>query len=240
MTANALPPVETVKEFLEYNPETGIFTWKARSISYFKTDRSCSIWNTRFVGKSAGYKNDQGYVLIAIEGRHYRAHRLAWLYMTGNEPEEEIDHIDHDPSNNKFSNLRESTRAQNMANTRIYRVGLEGIRKRGDKYRACISDGNKPRLIGTYRTLDDARVAYAQAAVSLRGEFVPDEIRALADNPVPEKCTSKGQVRGTGVTKHGDKFRAHPYINGARVHLGIFNTFAEASQAVDCARNGRS
>jgi hypothetical protein len=75
----------------------------------------------------AGKINSKGYRLIGVDGRWHKAHRLAWLYMTGSWPREQIDHINLIKNDNRFENLREATQTQNHANTRARRRGLKGI-----------------------------------------------------------------------------------------------------------------
>ena len=93
-----------LKELLDYNPDTGIFTWKIKQ---------CSKIN---IGDVAGTKNNK-YIQIAINFKKYYAHRLAWLYMHGKYPENEIDHINRNKKDNRFCNLRDVNRSQNLWNT---------------------------------------------------------------------------------------------------------------------------
>lgn len=89
-----------LRERYKYDPETGVFINLARP------------------GKPIGALTDRGYVSIAIAGRGYRAHRLAWLYMTGEWPTHQIDHIDGNRANNSFSNLRDVPGYANKQNTK--------------------------------------------------------------------------------------------------------------------------
>ena len=93
-----------MKEVLSYDPDTGIFVWKKALNDHI------------IVGSPAGYRND-GYINIGLHGSTFRAHRLAFIYMTGTCPEE-VDHIDMDRSNNRWTNLRAALRSQNNANRR--------------------------------------------------------------------------------------------------------------------------
>jgi hypothetical protein len=95
---------ERLREVLDYNPETGVFTWKVRT-------------SIRVVaGKVAGSVGKRGYLIIGVGGRNYYAHRLAWLHMTGEWPASEIDHADRVRTHNKWSNLRLATGGQNQHN----------------------------------------------------------------------------------------------------------------------------
>lgn len=104
-----------LKEVLHYNPDTGIFTWK------IKTARCVKI------GSIAGSVVSNNYIHLAINYRDYKAHRLAWLYIHGVWPENEIDHIDHNPKNNKLINLRSVTTKENSKNRKKYCTNTSGV-----------------------------------------------------------------------------------------------------------------
>lgn len=95
---------QQLKEVLDYNETTGEFTWKVTRSNRAKK------------GKVAGYKNGQGYWCIKVFGAKYLTHRLAWLYVHGEWPEQEIDHINHDRADNRLCNLRPATRKENSRN----------------------------------------------------------------------------------------------------------------------------
>lgn len=106
---------------------------------------------------------------------HFLAGRLAWFYMTGEWPSDEIDHRDRDGWNQKWNNLRPSTRSQNQANT-IYktnRTGHKGVHYRADlkKFRAMISIDQKNKSLGHFDKFEEAAAAYAAAAKSVYGDF---------------------------------------------------------------------
>lgn len=160
---------EYLRSIIEYDPESGEFSWKRRPGYPAK-------WNTRYSGKIAGtvctYHNR---ILIRIDGKQYQAHRLAWLYMTGEWPQDDIDHKDCNRLNNKFNNLRSCTHTQNCANTkgRSGRCGLKGVdyHKRMKKYRARIRMGGTQVFLGNFDTPDDAHEAYCKAVYKFHGEF---------------------------------------------------------------------
>jgi len=154
-----------LKELLEYNPDTGLFTWIK------------SNGNRRLkAGDAAGTKMKVGYVRITIQGKNYLAHRLAYLYMTGNFPKNGIDHINHIKDDNRWSNLRDATNSQNNSNRvkqKNNTSGYKGVRwhKQHKKWRAEIKYMNKCIHIGCYTTPQEAAEAYKKKAIELFGEF---------------------------------------------------------------------
>lgn len=148
-----------LKESLHYNPKTGVFT------------RKKSSGNVK-AGQVAGGKQSDGYLQIRIKGRRYLASRLAWLYMTGEWPKAEIDHIDRNRANNAFGNLREATRSQNGANTKAL-CGMKGasFHKAAGKWRADITVMGQAKYLGLFDTELDAHNAYRVAAAEAFGEF---------------------------------------------------------------------
>lgn len=171
---------DAVRKLLDYNPETGEFHWKARTPEMFdgsshSSSHNCSKWNARYAGELAGSQRSDGYIQIQINGGRVMAHRLAWLLMIDEWPDHEIDHIDGEPSNNRFSNLRAATRSENGRNTRRRadsRSGVKGVRHRS---RNCWSSEiciNGERIyLGYFDNIDEARKAYAAAARELHGDF---------------------------------------------------------------------
>jgi hypothetical protein len=156
--------IEQLKELLEYNHDTGVFTW----IKLIGT-------SNRKVGGVAGTKRD-GYIRITIKGKIYSAHRLAYLYMTGKFPENDIDHINHIRHDNRWTNLRDATHSQNQANRVKHKNNTSGYKgvnwdKRYKKWRAKIQYMNKSIYIGYYTTPQEAAEAYKKKAIELFGEF---------------------------------------------------------------------
>lgn len=163
---------EHIRELLSYDPETGQFTWLRRPGS----DRCTNTWNTRFVGTVAGSINDQGYRVICIDRSDYRAHRLAWLYVSGEWPPAEIDHINGDRADNRIANLRQASRAENMRNCRKRRDNTSGRKgvswdNRDRKWYAKIKVNSKDTYLGVFDCPDEAAAAYEAAAERLHGQF---------------------------------------------------------------------
>src|SRR5215813_11184193 len=106
--------VERLHEVLDYDLETGFFTWKPRT----DPGRGATIFNKRFAGKPAGCLDAYGYIQLSINRRRYKGHRLAWLWVYGPIPEGmEVDHKDANRANNAIGNLRLANRWQQVCNT---------------------------------------------------------------------------------------------------------------------------
>jgi len=155
----AILTLARLMELLEYFPLTGIFVWRARSSTFSRIK----------IGDIAGNITHQGYVCIKIDRRLYFVHRLAWLYMTGAWPENQIDHIDGNPSNNRWHNLRDATNSENQQNLRTphsdNKCGLLGVSKHKDskKWIAQIRINGKARHLGYFPTAEIAHAAYLKA-----------------------------------------------------------------------------
>lgn len=163
---NSKLTAKRLKEVLSYDPETGVFCW-------ITSTGRCSK------GKLAGWKNSRGYINIKVDGRQYKAHRLAWLYINGEFPSEELDHKNLNKSDNRFSNLRLANRSQNSANRPAFkhtRSGYKGAqyfpRNKKKPWRSMITTGNgKRKFLGSFETPEDAASAYLTEARRLHGEF---------------------------------------------------------------------
>lgn len=154
-----------LKEMLRYDPETGHFWWLKRG------GRRAKI---KF-DEPAGYKDSRGYVLIGLDGRHHYAHRLAWLYMTGEFPDNEIDHENVDPSDNHWKNLRKARHHQNLSNIRAHkdnRSGYKGVfEHKPGVWRSRIMVRGVVHDLGLFGCPRNAHAAYVKAANDLHGEF---------------------------------------------------------------------
>lgn len=148
-----------LKQLLHYDPETGLFT------------RLTSPSTNAKVGDIAGW-NSCGYVRIKLNKKMYMAHRLVWLYMYGKFPDHQIDHINHNRSDNRLCNLRAVTHQQNQWNPQRRKdntSGYIGVRfhKAAQKYTATICCNKKNRHIGCFDTLEQANLAYLKAKAEL-------------------------------------------------------------------------
>ena len=146
--------VERLRNVLNYDSATGVFTWKAPI-------------NVARIGRVAGSIDGKKYWHIMIDRRMYFAHRLAWLYIVGTWPSGQIDHIDHDRLNNRFENLRDVTHSINQQNQRKAKsnnkLGLLGVRCVRKRFAAEIKIDGKKTHIGTFDTPELAYSAYVAA-----------------------------------------------------------------------------
>lgn len=140
-----------LKKVLHYCPETGVFTWLHNGKGRYQR-----------AGAVAGTNKD-GYINISVKCRRYRAHRLAWLYMHGTWPPDEIDHINHIKNDNRLANLRLATRAQNCQNLSLRcdnKYGAAGITFHKDRkkcWQAKLKQNGKIKYLGYYATIEEAK-----------------------------------------------------------------------------------
>lgn len=142
---------ERLREVFTYNPMTGLFVRNAPT-------RGCNSKTP------VGSANQHGYIRITVDGRRYMAHRLAWLYMTGEWPSESVDHIDGNPANNAWVNLRDVSASVNMQNQRRARrdnrTGLLGVVVNGSGFQARIKVAGKIEILGQFQSKEVAHSAY--------------------------------------------------------------------------------
>lgn len=169
-----LPSVEYLRECFVYEQSTGVLRWKRRPLGHFSTERSWGEWNKRFTGKIVGRGTKRGYCLTILFGERWLLHRIIWKLMTGMEPPETIDHVDGDPANNRWANLRVATQLEQMWNSRFRRNNTSGYRgvvaSRG-KWQVQIRAGGIRRFLGRFDTLEEATVVYEAAAREAHGGF---------------------------------------------------------------------
>jgi hypothetical protein len=140
---------ERLKELLHYDKETGIFTWLN------------SPRNNVSTGSVAGRIDKKGYVRIVYQTKPYLAHWLAWFFVYNKWPDNELDHINGNPTDNRISNLRDVTRKQNMENKKIYKTnksGYSGVtwHSRDKKWNVRIGHYGKRISLGYFDNLDEA------------------------------------------------------------------------------------
>jgi len=166
-----------LRSILDYDPKTGIFRWKWR----YDVPKE---WNKRWAGKVAGTKAGNGYWHIKINYELFLGHILAWVYVTGEWPKEEIDHRNGHKSENWFSNLREGSKNQNMQNVVPHRGGTSkylGVswHAQRSKWTARICIDRQKYYLGLFDTEEDAYAVYLAAKKRLHSfQPIPRDLAA--------------------------------------------------------------
>lgn len=159
---------DLIKQILDYDPETGQFTWLV--------DRG----PCKCKGKPAGSVGSLGYVSIKINGVQCMAHRAAWVWVHGDISDDvTIDHIDHNPSNNRIANLRLATTSQNGFNRRLNVNNTSGVKgvyeywKRGKfkGWAAVIKVNTVQYFLGVFPLKEGAISARRAAETKYHGQF---------------------------------------------------------------------
>lgn len=122
---------EIVKNYLNYDPITGLFKWIRRHNSRLPGMLAGSL--SKHNKKNGEFAPDQGYYYIQLLGRRYGAHRVAFLYMTGSWPTYEVDHINHNRGDNRWENLRDVTHTENVNNKREKGICVKADLRRTNK-----------------------------------------------------------------------------------------------------------
>lgn len=206
-----------LKEVLDYNPETGIFTWKIDK-------------GTGKAGCLAANHNSKGYIRIGLDGTSFTAHRLAWLYVYGEWPKGHIDHINRIRDDNRIVNLRIVSIRENGQNRIEHalgkQVGTHFYRHLG-KWGATIQVGNQPHYMGLYPTEEEAAAKYQEA------------LNHLTD-PEWFKQFKRKQAKGYYWDRSRGKWFSQIKVNGKNKYLGHFSTEAEAREAYLSAKQEKS
>lgn len=151
---------ETFRELLDYDENTGLFTWKSRDKRHISL-KCLKQWNTRWAGNPAFIHSDYGgYLRASIFGTFFSAHRVAWAMVYGDPVPDFLDHIDGDRQNNRISNLRPASKAENSKNRGVRSdntTGRTGIhRTKCGTYKVRIFVFGRDTYIGTFKKFDDA------------------------------------------------------------------------------------
>jgi hypothetical protein len=150
-----------LRQLLSYDHETGIMRWIVRRKGVK-------------LGAVAGCHDYDGYRLIKVNQRYYKAHRLAWLYVHGEWPNGIIDHINGNPDDNRITNLREADASRNAFNQGPRAngsSGYKGVHRQRNKWRATIQVNGRKTVLGLFDCPEEAAAVYAEAARRLHGEF---------------------------------------------------------------------
>lgn len=155
-----------LKRRLTYCKATGVFRWK--SVKEPGHER----WNGRYAGEVAGGLSSHGHRRISLNGKRFNASVLAWFYVKGQYPKFYIDHKNMNAGDDRWSNLRQATNSQNMANTVARnKLMVKGVTPRGKKFNAGIMCEGRRFNLGRFDTAKEAHGAYKEAAKRLFGEY---------------------------------------------------------------------
>ena len=163
--ANPLPSQEEIQKIFEYSVITGRL--------YPKEIRTGARTTRNF----SGSQRSNGYWTVGIDGKKYEQNRIIWRLITGEDPgQDRIDHIDHDPDNNAWHNLRRITHGQNTTYSACHRdskTQVKGVRHLpGGTYQARLYHRGKTFNLGCFSTKEEAGEAYRAKELELRGKFV--------------------------------------------------------------------
>lgn len=152
-----------LKEILHYDPDTGIFT-------RLKTTGSRAL-----IGMEVGTLCSTGYLKVSINCKPFFLHRLAYLFMEGEMPNF-IDHINHAPADNRWSNLRNCSHRENLSNRGKQANNTSGFKgvswcKNRNKWEGHITVNRKKCFLGYFDDLIEAAKKYNKSAIEFHGEF---------------------------------------------------------------------
>jgi hypothetical protein len=167
---------EVINEFISYDPATGEFRWKKAAAICVKP------------GEIAGTIDPKGYRRISVKRVVYPAHRIAVLLMTGQWPDGEVDHIDRNPGNNKWENLRQCSARENTRNKSLMSTNTSGVPgvsfdASKDKWIASIGVDRKRYNLGAFVRKADAIKAYMRGSLKYHGKFSPYANTTVAELP---------------------------------------------------------
>lgn len=149
-----------LKQLATYDPETGHFVWKESR-------------GRRKRGAIAGSHCNKGYLVIGVDYKVYKAHRLAWLYMTGEWPTDQIDHRNTRKDDNRWDNLRQASNQQNCCNRDRYnKTGFRNVSiAASGRFIASVARDGKTHHLGVFDTPEEAYAAASAARIKHHGEF---------------------------------------------------------------------
>lgn len=173
MKPSKMPSPNELRNFIEYDAETGLLFWKERYACSFKSERDCKAWNSRFARNQCfNSEHGDGYLRGRFNNTHYLAHRIAWSVYTGENPNGEIDHINGIRYDNRIDNLRDVDKAFNQRNRVMSRNNVSGYNgvcfcnTRG-KWTASITAGKGQVVIGHFDDKEEAARSRLKAQYGL-------------------------------------------------------------------------
>lgn len=152
---------ERARALLDYDPGTGVLTWK-------RQPDARPQWNGLWPGRRAGCTHCHGYRIVRIDNVGYAEHRVVWLIVYGQWPKGQVDHLNHNRSDNRISNLRDASREQNARNRKKYSCNKSGHTgviwyKASAQWEAVIRVNGYLHNLGRYDDIEDAIAARVAA-----------------------------------------------------------------------------
>lgn len=163
--------IEMLREFLQYEPNTGILIWRKRSRKHFSTDWSWRRWNKMYADKQAFLSSKNGYASAVILGQDLLAHIVCWAIYYGKFPSDDLDHIDGNRKFNAIHNLREANKLINAQNQKIPKSNSSGVmgvswNKRNQMWKAYYHKNSKQILVGYFHDIEEAEDARQKAVMA--------------------------------------------------------------------------
>jgi hypothetical protein len=157
--------IRKMEDYITYNPETGVMTWKK------------VLGNRTRAGAQCGANVDsKKYGRVCFDGRHYRAHRVAWALFYKELPPEQIDHINGNRLDNRIANLRAANNAENSRNAQRGKNNTSGVvgvtwHRAAKKWVAQLMFNRRTKYLGLFENIEDAAKARRQAELQYFGQF---------------------------------------------------------------------
>lgn len=234
-----LPSVDYLRECFDYDPETGVLTWKCRPLEHFTNSKGRNIFLSRYAGKVVGCLSLQGYLTITIGKTKLLAHRVAWCVHYGVWPTYSVDHINLNKADNRIENLRDIEEQVNSLGRARYRTNVSGCSgvgylKDSGKWKVSIGVRGKKVYLGLFESMESAVAAYEEAK-----KFHTYSTQHGIAQPTVRPDLRVGHVQannssGTpGVWWHEKDKRwcAGITVKGIRMRLGSFREKADAVAA---------
>lgn len=161
-----LPPLERLNEMFSYDQESGALIWKTVPDKFRRAK----------TGDVAGTVSRCGYRVVGVDRKQYLEHRVIWKIMTGEDPVDQIDHVDGNKRNNAWRNLRSASNGENRWNTRIAKNNTSGVKgvcwdETRNVWVAYIGKDSRQSRLGRFKNLEDAKYARSRAVAAMHGEF---------------------------------------------------------------------
>ena len=179
----SLPEIDALHQLLNYDPETGVLTWRARPPYMFSWSRqktSADVWNKRYAGTPTAVNKRSGYVSFVIHGRRVMGHIVAWAMHYGQWPTLQVDHINGNRSDNRIENLRCVTPVQNQWNSKKKCMQSGYSSRRGAHWHKVHNRWSASIRVhlGYFDSEGEASAAYEEAARRIQGRYyIPNGVR---------------------------------------------------------------